>query len=352
MAIKKYDAFISHASEDKDLFVRPLAEALRSAGFSVWYDEFALQVGSGLRRSIDAGLLSSDYGIVVLSESFFENGWTNYELDGLVSLQIENPGKILPIWLGVTKSSVAKYSPSLAGIVAIRASPEARSIEAALAALAEVMGRRGYVSDDDGNLSIAPNATAVPAGIRERGYEAIFSRQTDELVAESESISRSEVIILPVGEDLSLYRKHFWQGAVGEIELVQSIAYDHFTGTILDFQFDVERNDGRTFAGAYHFKRPLNHPTRIVTEIRTTNQLEGIFRLGMDYMEFNNKNDISAFVYTFVIPDAKPFRSIRVSANDEVITPIIKNGKRIFRHVLRPLIANSPLKYTFRKPLD
>jgi hypothetical protein len=35
-----YDAFISHASEDKINFVRPLAKELSVLGFRVWFDEF------------------------------------------------------------------------------------------------------------------------------------------------------------------------------------------------------------------------------------------------------------------------------------------------------------------------
>lgn len=41
-----YDVFISHATEDKDDLVRPLAEALRERGLDVWYDEFELKVGA------------------------------------------------------------------------------------------------------------------------------------------------------------------------------------------------------------------------------------------------------------------------------------------------------------------
>lgn len=66
-----YDAFISHASEDKDDLVRPLAEELIKNGLSIWYDEFKLKVGDSLRRSIDAGLARSKFGIVILSPSFF-----------------------------------------------------------------------------------------------------------------------------------------------------------------------------------------------------------------------------------------------------------------------------------------
>ncbi len=62
----KYDIFISHASEDKDDFVRPLAIALIEKGFKVWYDELSLDVGDSLRQSIDKGLKNSRFGLVWL----------------------------------------------------------------------------------------------------------------------------------------------------------------------------------------------------------------------------------------------------------------------------------------------
>lgn len=49
---REYDVFISHASEDKDDVARPLAEALRNNGLSVWYDEFELKIGDSLRRKL------------------------------------------------------------------------------------------------------------------------------------------------------------------------------------------------------------------------------------------------------------------------------------------------------------
>ena len=64
---KEYDVFISHASEDKDDVVRPLANALKKEGLSVWYDEFELKIGDSLRRKIVQGLSNSRFGIVVIS---------------------------------------------------------------------------------------------------------------------------------------------------------------------------------------------------------------------------------------------------------------------------------------------
>jgi hypothetical protein len=60
----KYDLFISHASEDKDL-IRRLAKALRAQRLAVWFDELELVAGKGLGESIDQGLLSSRFGLVV-----------------------------------------------------------------------------------------------------------------------------------------------------------------------------------------------------------------------------------------------------------------------------------------------
>lgn len=116
--MENYDFFISHASEDKDSFVRPLANALAAQGLKIWYDEFSLKIGDSLRRSIDYGLGNSKYGIVVLSKSFFSKQWTQYELDALVNRSMSGNKVILPIWHNVQHQDVSRYSHSLADKVA------------------------------------------------------------------------------------------------------------------------------------------------------------------------------------------------------------------------------------------
>lgn len=120
-AAKEYDVFVSHATEDKESIVRPLATALQRKGLAVWYDEFELRIGASLRRSIDSGLANSRFGVVVLSDSFFRKGWANYELDGLVTREVAEGGRqlILPLWHRVTKDEVIRYSPSLADKLAL-----------------------------------------------------------------------------------------------------------------------------------------------------------------------------------------------------------------------------------------
>ena len=113
-----HDVFISHATEDKDDVVRPLAQGLINQNLRVWYDEFELRIGDSLRRKIDAGLAQSRFGIVVLSHAFFQKNWPQYELDGLVTREITEGRVILPLWHRITKEEIISHSPSLADKIA------------------------------------------------------------------------------------------------------------------------------------------------------------------------------------------------------------------------------------------
>lgn len=116
---EEFDLFISHAAEDKQGIVRDLVSALEELDVVVWYDETQLRVGDSLRRKIDAGLARSRFGLVVVSHSFFAKNWPQYELDGLVSLEMAGRQRILPVWHEITKDEVLGYSPSLADKVAL-----------------------------------------------------------------------------------------------------------------------------------------------------------------------------------------------------------------------------------------
>jgi hypothetical protein len=136
-----YDLFICHAAEDKDAFVRPLANTLRAKNVSVWYDEFSLRIGDSIRRSIDAGLSQSRFGVVVLSKAFFQKKWPQYELDGLAEREMAGPSTvILPVWFKIEKKDVLAFSPSLANRVAARS---ADGLDIVVAKLVDVIHPQG-----------------------------------------------------------------------------------------------------------------------------------------------------------------------------------------------------------------
>ena len=111
---KTWDVFISYASEDKAAVARPIAQALAEHGITVWFDEATLCLGDSLRRSIDQGLASSRYGVVIISHNFLAKDWPQRELDGLVARELKGRRVILPVWYEIEAEELAKYSPLLA----------------------------------------------------------------------------------------------------------------------------------------------------------------------------------------------------------------------------------------------
>lgn len=116
---KKWDAFISHASEDKDTVVRELAIALEKLHLKIWYDEFTLEVGDSLSKSIDEGLIKSNFGIVIISKDFLKKKWTEYEYRSLLSKEENGKKIILPIWHNITTEEVKEFSLYLSDKIAL-----------------------------------------------------------------------------------------------------------------------------------------------------------------------------------------------------------------------------------------
>ena len=133
MSSKPTTIFISHASEDKISFVRPLAHALKRRGLQVWYDEFSLKLGDSLRRSIENGLAECSAGVVVLSPAFFAKEWPQRELDALYSFEISGRTRILPIWHGVDASFIGAASPFLLDRFALNSNVGAEEVCTAIA---------------------------------------------------------------------------------------------------------------------------------------------------------------------------------------------------------------------------
>ena len=113
---KDYDVFIAHASEDKNEVGRPLAKALRTHGFTVWFDEFEIVIGDSIAGMIGKGLARSRSGIIVFSPAFFKKAWPQFEVNGMINRMIRDEFIVLPVWHNVSENTVSQYNPSLADI--------------------------------------------------------------------------------------------------------------------------------------------------------------------------------------------------------------------------------------------
>lgn len=91
---------ISHASEDKQRFVLPLAAKLRANGVDAWVDVWEINPGDSLIGKIfDEGLKNSQAMIVVLSRHSVEKPWVREELDAGMVRKITEKIRLIPIRL-------------------------------------------------------------------------------------------------------------------------------------------------------------------------------------------------------------------------------------------------------------
>lgn len=89
--------FISHSSKDKP-FVTRLATDLAEVGHEPWLDEWQIQVGDCIVKSISDGLNESEYVIVVLSPNSVASGWVEREWAPLYWSEIASKRRcILPV---------------------------------------------------------------------------------------------------------------------------------------------------------------------------------------------------------------------------------------------------------------
>lgn len=117
----EYDAFISHAVEDKIPIANELSVRLERAGIRVWYSGIELHAGDSLNKKILEGLHASRYGIVILSKNYLAKNWTMKELYLLMSKERPDHKVILPILYDVTAEDLAAKDIDLADRFALRA---------------------------------------------------------------------------------------------------------------------------------------------------------------------------------------------------------------------------------------
>jgi hypothetical protein len=92
--------FISHATEDKDRFVRAFARQLRFNGIDAWVDEWEIHPGDSLVQKVfNEGLRNASAVIVVLSKNSVNKPWVREELDAAFVKRVTTGSKLIPVVL-------------------------------------------------------------------------------------------------------------------------------------------------------------------------------------------------------------------------------------------------------------
>ncbi len=110
------DVFLCHASEDKELVVRPLAGRLEAAGISCWLDEAEIRWGESIPAKVQEGLRMSQFVIVVLSDVFISKPWPQRELNSVLNQEAgTGEVRVLPLLVNTytTSQILNSYFPLL-----------------------------------------------------------------------------------------------------------------------------------------------------------------------------------------------------------------------------------------------
>ncbi len=171
--------FLSHASEDKD-FVRQLYERLKAEGFDVWLDERNMTLGDSLLTEINKGLSECDYGVVVLSPTFFGMKWARAELGALMALETTTKKMILPVWKDLSAAQITELMPTLADRVAVDA---AKGLDLVVQAIKSAVGgaeRQRTMSRFD----------QIKARLDQAGATTKAGREAERLLNSTEGVKR------------------------------------------------------------------------------------------------------------------------------------------------------------------
>ncbi|HEX5170846.1 MAG TPA: toll/interleukin-1 receptor domain-containing protein [Cyclobacteriaceae bacterium] len=92
-----FDAFISHAVEDKIPIANELCDRLEKKGARIWYCGREFHTGDSIKRAIREGLSKSRYGIVILSKSYLSKSWNLSESLNFIAGERAEKKTILPL---------------------------------------------------------------------------------------------------------------------------------------------------------------------------------------------------------------------------------------------------------------
>jgi len=100
--------YLAHASEDKDI-AKPLAEGLVARGIPVWYDNWEIGYGDGLRRKMEQGLGNCTHFVVLLTETSIRKPWVNEEIDAGLMSAVEGSAKFISLRYGLPLAAVSPF---------------------------------------------------------------------------------------------------------------------------------------------------------------------------------------------------------------------------------------------------
>lgn len=184
MSDKTRRVFVSHASEDKGRFAKPLVDALRRINLDAWYDEDEIGAGDRVPLAVfEDGLEKAGTVVILMTPTSLEKKWVKAEIQAAVTAEIEGMVRVVPV-----RAEPCTVPLSLRSYRWIDLEQEG-SMEAVADAIA-----RGIFGKPEGGETGQASVYERAAEIRVPGLSRIDS-QVLELVFRAASAGRSRSII-------------------------------------------------------------------------------------------------------------------------------------------------------------
>ena len=91
-------AFVSHASEDKAAYAKPLTDALRKLRIDAWLDEYEIEPGDDLiNKLFNEGLGNATTVLFIMTPTSLQKPWVRHELSNAVTRHIKGELRLIPI---------------------------------------------------------------------------------------------------------------------------------------------------------------------------------------------------------------------------------------------------------------
>lgn len=113
----EWDAFISHASEDKQSTAEPLSLELRRRGMRCWLDKSELRLGDDFLTKMNDGMARCFCGVLIISPRFMGKKYTNHEMEQLLNEAQKRSCTLIPIAHEIDRKSIIEQYRSLETIL-------------------------------------------------------------------------------------------------------------------------------------------------------------------------------------------------------------------------------------------
>lgn len=225
-ASPKWNIFLSHASEDKDAFARPLYERLTAMGLRVWFDEAEMLLGDSVTRKISDGLKESEFGVLLISQKYLSKGnWTDKEFQAIHTLENTARKKILPILIDVTPTELARLAPLLADKLSIGFS---QGLEAVLAAISRAVHEKSLQLNPSNQLTPRPAQRTNHADLQASFSPTIARHYCIDSVSDSESLDNMETLLARGGNAYILISQAPAENNLDTFSLPRKLHIGHF----------------------------------------------------------------------------------------------------------------------------